>query len=104
MPKRTVRSGPAAPTGASTQASTRRLLAVDDDEKILQLYRDLLGSKGFEVTTCADPTKAVEVVKSGDWEVTIPLDKLQQAEVIISAQKKLAELFGVTLNENGEPT
>ena len=30
--------------------------------------------------------------------------KLQQAEVIISAQKKLAELFGITLNENGEPT
>jgi len=29
--------------------------------------------------------------------------KLQQAEAIISAQKKLAELFGVTLNENGEP-
>jgi transposase-like protein len=30
--------------------------------------------------------------------------KLQQAEAIISAQKKLAELFGITLNENGEPT
>ena len=30
--------------------------------------------------------------------------KLRQAEAIISAQKKLAELFGVTLNENGEPT
>ena len=30
--------------------------------------------------------------------------KFQQAEAIISAQKKLAELFGVTLNANGEPT
>ena len=30
--------------------------------------------------------------------------KLRQAEAIISAQKKLAELFGVTPNENGEPT
>ena len=30
--------------------------------------------------------------------------KLQQAEAIISAQKKLAELFGITLNEHGEPT
>ena len=30
--------------------------------------------------------------------------KFRQAEAIISAQKKLAELFGVTLNENGEPT
>jgi transposase-like protein len=30
--------------------------------------------------------------------------KLQQAEAILSAQKKLAELFGITLNENGEPT
>ena len=29
--------------------------------------------------------------------------KLQQAEAIISAQKKLAELFGATLNEKGEP-
>jgi len=29
--------------------------------------------------------------------------KLQQAEAILSAQKKLAELFGVMLNEKGEP-
>jgi transposase-like protein len=29
--------------------------------------------------------------------------KLQQAEAIIAAQKKLAELFGMTLNEQGEP-
>ncbi len=29
--------------------------------------------------------------------------KLRQAEAIISAQKKLAELFGMTLNERGEP-
>lgn len=30
--------------------------------------------------------------------------KLQQAEVILDAQKKLAQLFGVTLGENGNPT
>jgi transposase-like protein len=30
--------------------------------------------------------------------------KLQQAEVIINAQKKLAQLFDVTLDENGNPT
>jgi len=30
--------------------------------------------------------------------------KLQQAEVIIDAQKKLAQLFDVTLDENGNPT
>ena len=29
--------------------------------------------------------------------------KLQQAEVIIDAQEKLAQLFGVTLDENGNP-
>ncbi len=29
--------------------------------------------------------------------------RLQQAEAIIAAQKKLAELFGMTLNEQGEP-
>ena len=30
--------------------------------------------------------------------------KLQQADVIIDTQKKLAQLFGVTLGENGSPT
>jgi len=30
--------------------------------------------------------------------------KLEQAEVIIDAQKKLAQLFDVTLDENGNPT
>ena len=30
--------------------------------------------------------------------------KLQQADVIIDTQKKLAQLFGVTLDENGSPT
>jgi transposase-like protein len=30
--------------------------------------------------------------------------KLEQTEVIIDAQKKLAQLFGVMLDENGNPT
>lgn len=48
----------------------------------------------------ADP-QAVELARLKRENERLQV-KLQQAEAIIAAQKKLAELFGMTLNEYGE--
>ncbi|OGS27597.1 MAG: hypothetical protein A2297_03550 [Elusimicrobia bacterium RIFOXYB2_FULL_48_7] len=44
--------------------SKKKILAVDDDEGILETLRMLLESKGFEVTTISHGTKALELFKT----------------------------------------
>ena len=94
MPKRTTRSTTETPAPPAQAAC--RLLAVDDDEKILQLYRDLLTVKGFHVTTCADPTKAVDLVKGGAaWDVAlvdIRMRGLEGTELVPMLKKACPEL------------
>ena len=94
MPKRAPSSS-APPESPSTQRAARRVLAVDDDEKILQLYRDLLAAKGFDVTACADPTKAVDLIKRGDWDaalVDIRMRGLEGTELVPLLKKVCPEL------------
>lgn len=39
------------------------VVSIDDDEKIINLYRRYLGSHGFQVVPITDPTKALEQIK-----------------------------------------
>ena len=48
-----------------------RVLAVDDDEKILGVCKDLLTRHGFAVTTCPDSTQVIPLLKSSAFEVAL---------------------------------
>ena len=48
-----------------------RILAIDDDEKILNICKDLLTHKGFAVTTCPDSTQVIPLLKSSAFEAVL---------------------------------
>ena len=48
-----------------------RALLIDDDQKILGIYRDLLTSRGYTVTTCSDSAKAVPLLKGDGYDVVL---------------------------------
>jgi DNA-binding NtrC family response regulator len=52
-------------------ASGHRVLVIDDDERILKICEELLVHRGFVVTTCADSTQAIPLLKSGAYEVVL---------------------------------
>lgn len=49
----------------------RRLLVVDDDPKIAQLYEELFAPRGFAVTLCTDSAKALPLVKEGAYDAVL---------------------------------
>ena len=51
--------------------SGHRVLAVDDDEKILNVCKDLLTRNGFAVTTCPDSTQVIPLLKSSVFEAVL---------------------------------
>lgn len=48
-----------------------RALVIDDDEKILAIYEELLTRHGFEVTICVDSTRVVPLLKHDAFEVVL---------------------------------
>lgn len=50
---------------------SRRILAIDDDEKILKIYDELLAQRGLVVTKCPDPTKVVALLKSNTYDAAL---------------------------------
>lgn len=50
---------------------THRVLAIDDDEKLLGIYRDLLSQRGFDVTVCPKSTQAVPLLKTNTYDAVL---------------------------------
>ena len=50
-----------------------RVLVIDDDEKILTLYKDVLTATGLDVTVCPDSTQVLPLLKASAYE-TVLLD------------------------------
>ena len=48
-----------------------RALVIDDDEKVLAIYEELLTRRGFEVTACVDSTRVVPLLKHDGFEVVL---------------------------------
>ena len=60
-----------------TQApSTRRVLVVDDDERIRDLLCELFAGKGYEVLTAADGLQAWEHLTASDLPLIVVLDEV----------------------------
>jgi DNA-binding NtrC family response regulator len=63
--------------GAAAAATTLRtssklsVLVIDDDPDILEYLGDFLGAEGFEVTTLADPTLAVERIRDEVFHLVV---------------------------------
>lgn len=53
------------------QRPDRRILAIDDDEKILKIYDELLQQRGFAVTKCPDPTQVVALLKTTTYDAAL---------------------------------
>lgn len=48
-----------------------RVLAVDDEEKLLKDYEELLAQRGFAVTTCSDSRQVIPLLKAHDYDVVL---------------------------------
>ncbi len=48
-----------------------RILVVDDEQDNCDYLRIVLSKEGYEVTTCTDPTQAVDILKASDYHLVI---------------------------------
>ena len=49
----------------------RRVLVIDDDEKLLGVYEGLLSGRGFAVTACPDSTQVLPLLKASAFEAAL---------------------------------
>ncbi len=49
----------------------KRILVVDDDEHIRNLEKNILEQKGFEVTTAGSGNDALQLLKSGSYDLVL---------------------------------
>ncbi|RKZ22862.1 response regulator [bacterium] len=49
----------------------KRILLVDDDEDLLELYRETLQEEGFSVDTATNGREAVEKVKEKEYDLVV---------------------------------
>lgn len=48
-----------------------RILLIEDEKEIANLYQELLSSNGFEVLTALDGEKGSEVAQKGEWDILL---------------------------------
>ncbi len=68
----------------------RTILCVDDDERSLSIRKVMLETRGYRVVTCADPEKALELVRAGGIDLIIAdlmMPKMTGAELIARAKQ-----------------
>ena len=52
-------------------ASKKRILLVEDDNFLNQLYTDLLKKEGYEVTSVIDGETALEKIRTNSWDLIL---------------------------------
>lgn len=57
-----------------TPHKLRKLLVIDDDTRLIELYRDLLSPYGFEVLTADNGSTAIPIVESNPDILLVILD------------------------------
>ena len=78
--------------GAALKTSAKlSVLVIDDDPDILEYLQDFLGAEGFEVTTLADPSLAVERIRDEVFHLIV-LDLMMPK---VSGLDLLAQIRGV---------
>ena len=73
----------------------RTILCVDDDERSLSIRKVMLETRGYRVLTCADPEKALELVRNGGIDLIIAdlmMPKMTGAELIVHAKQIAPQL------------
>lgn len=61
----------AQPTGLAKSEVQPRVLVVDDDPKLLQIYEELLKRHGFVATTCSESARVLSLLKDGPYDVAL---------------------------------
>ena len=49
----------------------KRILLVEDDEFLRDVYQEVLSAEGFSITVAADGNTALEKVKQGNWDLIL---------------------------------
>ncbi|MDP4010843.1 MAG: response regulator [Candidatus Roizmanbacteria bacterium] len=71
--------------------NNKYILLVEDDEFLQQLYSDLLKGAGYEVTASGDGEKALELIKSKNWDLIlldIMLPGLNGFQILATLEKE----------------
>ena len=71
-----------------------KVLIIEDEISLQDLYADFLREAGFNVSTASDGDKAIELINNSDWDILlldIMLPKLDGTEVLkrVKADPKL---------------
>lgn len=89
-----------------------RILLIEDDPFLHELYHDLLTSEGYDITDIMDGDKALEEIKKNTWDlilldVILPgkdgfqiLDELEQEKIALSCP--LVFLTNLDASESNE--
>lgn len=73
----------------------RKILAVDDDAKVLKVFESALGRKGYQVFVTTDPTKVAEILNQHDIALVmldIHMPKKSGFEIFKELKKKYQKL------------
>jgi two-component system, OmpR family, phosphate regulon response regulator OmpR len=79
---------------ASTEASGRHLLVVDDDDRIRALLKEYLARSGFRVTAASDAASARRLMETLDFDLLV-LDVMMPGEDGFSLTRALRARSGV---------
>lgn len=74
-----------------TQNSLGKVLIVEDDTFLRELYAETLAGEGFTVESASDGEEAVEKMKGGGWDIIL-LDIIMPKMNGLDVMKKLKEL------------
>lgn len=55
----------------SEQQSKKRILLVDDDESLRQMYTLILTKAGYDMTTADDGIKGLAKIREGNWDLIL---------------------------------
>jgi two-component system response regulator CpxR len=73
----------------------RTILCVDDDERSLSIRKVFLETRGYRVMTCAEPNKALELIRDGGIDLLIAdlmMPQMTGAELIAHAKQIAPQL------------
>jgi DNA-binding NtrC family response regulator len=72
-----------------------RILVVDDEQDNCDYLKLLLAKEGYDVTTCTDPTKVLELVKAADYHLVVldmMMPQMSGTEVLAQIRKHDSDL------------
>ncbi len=81
-----------------------KLLIVDDESDILELYKKFIKEDEYEITTVDSPEKALELIEKENWHLLISdifMPKINGFDLINAASEKQPKLKSIAVTGYG---